>query len=210
MISSLRGTVIALDSGSVVVEVAGVGFRLITPERTAASVAVGEDIFLFTSLIVREDELSLCGFSLAQERDAFELLRSVSGVGPKSALGVLNELPVDAIASALASGDDEVFRRVSGIGPKTAKLIVLSLQGKLHPSAQPTSGRKAGDGGLSPANQTAIVQTLVGLGWSEKVARQALSEVQASLEAGETLDVTEAIKRALAQLGPHTQRESFS
>jgi Holliday junction DNA helicase RuvA len=210
VISSLRGIVSSIDPHAVVVDVHGVGLRVLVPERTRNSVAEGEEIVLHTSLIVREDDMTLCGFSLREEREVFDLLRSVNGVGPKSALGVLNELRVDAIASALALEDDSVFRAVSGIGPKTAKLIVVSLQGKLPHMGEPATRTASVNSSLLPADLTAIVQTLVGLGWSERVARQAVADVMGNVPAGEGVDVAEVIKRALQLLGPHTQREDFS
>jgi Holliday junction resolvasome, DNA-binding subunit len=159
-------------------------------------------------MIVREDEQSLTGFTSAEERDLFDLLRSVNGVGPKSALGVLNELTVDQVAQALTDEDDGAFRKVSGIGPKTAKLIVLTLQGKIAAAASPTR-TAAVDHVVAAADQNAIVQALVGLGWSERVAKKGVQEMVENLAEGESPGVPELVRRALQLLGPQTSREEL-
>ncbi len=138
MIASLRGTIAALTAGRAVVEVGGVGYAVAITERHARELRVGEGVRLHTAMIVREDDMSLFGFVDEVELGLFELLRTVSGVGPKSALGVLGTLDADGIARAISEDDDAPFRAVSGIGPKTAKLIVVTLAGKLQaPSASP-------------------------------------------------------------------------
>ena len=209
MISSLRGAVLSLNPQSVFVDVHGVGMRVFVPGRTSSVMRVGEEVVLHTTLIVREDDLSLYGFGTAEERDTFDLLCSVNGVGPKSALGVLNEMSVDEIAHAVASDDDKAFKAVSGIGPKTAKLIALSLQGKV---ASPTfeSPRDSVNNTISPSDHTAIVQALVGLGWSERVAKKGVSDMIEQLPDGADSSVAALVKRALQLLGPQTSREDFS
>ncbi len=132
MISSLRGRVLHLDAESVIVDVGGVGFTVAVTPLVARAFHVGDEIVLHTNLIVREDALSLFGFESREELTVFVQMLSVSGVGPKSALGVLAALSVDQIADAVNAEDDAPFRRVTGIGPKTAKLIVVQLAGKLH------------------------------------------------------------------------------
>ena len=130
MISSLHGAVLHSTADQVIIDVGGVGFSVAVPADVAHTATVGEKLLLHTSLIVREDSLSLFGFADRSELEIFGLLISVTGVGPKSALGVLSHLTVDQIAEAVTGEDDAPFRRVSGIGPKTAKLIVLQLAGK--------------------------------------------------------------------------------
>ncbi len=135
MISSVRGTVLSVAGSYVHVDVGGLGYSVqITPQH-ALTLRVGNEVRLHTALIVREDDMSLFGFASLAELEMFDLLRGVSGVGPKSALGVLATLSPDQIASAVATEDDAPFRKVSGIGPKTAKLIVVSLAGKIHAPA---------------------------------------------------------------------------
>ena len=137
MISSLHGVVLHATSDQVVIDVGGVGFAVAVPADVAHTAVVGEKLLLHTSLIVREDSLSLFGFADRGELEIFGLLISVTGVGPKSALGVLSHLTADQIAEAVTAEDDAPFRRVSGIGPKTAKLIVLQLAGKVQAFAAP-------------------------------------------------------------------------
>lgn len=206
MISQLRGAVLVVDGQTVVIDIHGVGLSVSVPERTAQMLRPGEDTLLHTSMIVREDDMSLTGFGLAEERDLFDLLRSVGGVGPKSALGVLQHYTADDIASAIAREDDSAFREVSGIGPKTAKLIVLTLQGKLTPPSTPASSL-AVESSVSGGDQAAIVQALVGLGWSERVAKKGVADMLAALDEGENPSVPELVRKALQLLGPQTSRE---
>lgn len=209
MISTLRGVLLSLSTQSVVVDVHGVGMKVFVPGRTSAVMRMGEEVTLHTTLIVREDDLSLYGFSAAEERDTFDLLCSVNGVGPKSALGVLNEMSVDDIAHAVASDNDQAFKAVTGIGPKTAKLIALSLQGKIA-SAGPSVPKGSVDNRIALADHTAIVQALVGLGWSEKVAKKGVADMIEQLPEGADASVAALVKRALQLLGPQTSREDFS
>ena len=131
MISSVRGNVLAIAGPAVIIEVGGVGLAVQVTPQHALSLRVGSEASLRTALIVREDDLSLYGFANTDELTVFDALRGVTGVGPKSAMGVLAAMSPGEIASAVAREDDSAFRKVSGIGPKTAKLIVVSLAGKL-------------------------------------------------------------------------------
>ena len=129
----------------------------------------------------------------------FTQLLSVSGVGPKSALGVLSALTVAQIAEAVAAEDDAPFRRVSGIGPKTAKLIVVQLAGKLHVAvgvAAPAAGAPAG------AVAAQVVAALVALGWNERVSTEAVAAVTDAATPAHRESVPALLKLALAQLGP--------
>ncbi len=198
MISSVRGLVLAVTGQTAVIEVGGVGLAVqITPTH-AASLAVGSEARLRTALIVREDDLSLFGFASTDELVVFDLLRGVTGVGPKSALGVLAALDPPEIARAVEAEDDAAFRRVSGIGPKTAKLIVLSLAGKLTALALATSSSGAArpDG----AARSAVLAALVQLGWAERVAVVALDEVLADRD--DDPPVPLLLRTVLAHLGP--------
>lgn len=182
--------------GSVIIDVGGIGYAVqVTPEHSLA-LRVGDQALIHTSLIVREDSLSLFGFETAEQLHVFELLTGVTGVGPKSALGVLSVLGPGQIAAAVAAEDDKAFRAVSGIGPKTAKLIVLSLTGKLIVTA-PVEQAVA-----IPATGDSVVVALVGLGWSEKIAVQAVSDVLSTHPDAEAAPVQTVLRLALAQLGP--------
>ena len=168
----------------------------VTPQL-ALSLRVGAEAFLRTALIVREDDLSLYGFAEADELEVFDLLRGVTGVGPKSALGVLAAMGPAEIAHAVATEDDAAFRKVSGVGPKTAKLIVLSLTGKLMAISLPRA---------AAATKTTIADdvtvALVGLGWPERVAIQAVEDALADGSDADRASVPSLLRLALAQLGP--------
>lgn len=199
MISSLRGTVLSIGVDHVVVDVGGVGFLVYVPADVAHTAHTGESLQLHTSLIVREDALTLYGFAEALELEVFTQLLSVTGVGPKSALGVLGHLTVDQIAGAVSEDDDAPFRRVSGIGPKTAKLIVVQLAGKLHPPVVSAPGKTSSAADAVIAQVTAA---LVGLGWSEKVAGEAAVETADGASEADRESVPALLRQALAALGP--------
>ena len=199
MISSLRGRVLHLDAESVVVDVGGVGFAVAVTPQLAREFHVGDDIVLHTTLIVREDALSLYGFREREELVVFTQLLSVSGVGPKSAIGVLASLTVSQIAEAVVAEDDAPFRRVSGIGPKTAKLIVVQLAGKLTP---PAPAAATGTAAAPAAVSAQVVSALIALGWNERVSTEAVTAVTADAPGDERASVPALLKRALAHLGP--------
>jgi Holliday junction DNA helicase RuvA len=201
VIASLRGTVVARAGARVVIDVAGVGYAVAVTERHARELRVSDTVRLHTALVVREDDMSLFGFADEVELGLFELLRTVSGVGPKSALGVLGAMTPDAIARAIANDDDAPFRAVSGIGPKTAKLIVVTLAGKL--AAPSGAAAAAADAATSPAAATgAIVAALTGLGWPERTALEAATQVvEADPDAAST-GLPVLLRRALGVLGP--------
>lgn len=196
MIASLRGTVLAAAGSSLVVEVGGVGYAVAVTPAHALSVRTGEQVLLHTALVVREDDLSLYGFADVERLAVFDLLRGVTGVGPKSALGVLAALSPAEIATAVSSENDAAFRKVSGIGPKTAKLIVLSLTGKLV-------GIRAGAPAVVPAARGYdVLAALVGLGYAERAAQAALDEVLADRPDERATAVL--LRATLAMLGPQT------
>ncbi len=161
MIASVSGKVLASTLGAVTLEVGGVGLLVHTTNRIASTMTIGQSATLQTVLVVREDSLTLYGFLDAMELETFDLLRSVNGVGPKSALSILTSLSVAEIADAVASESDAVFRSVSGVGVKTAKLITLSLAGKISGGSSMSA---------SPGTARASVEALIGLGYSEKEA----------------------------------------
>lgn len=199
MISSLRGRVLHVDAESAIVEVGGVGFSVAVTSQLARALRVGDETLLHTNLVVREDALSLYGFAERDELDTFALLLSVSGVGPKSALGVLSALSVDQIAAAVSAEDDAPFRRVSGIGPKTAKLIVVQLAGKL---TAPAAHRASAPGAAAAPITAQVVAALIALGWNERVSAETVREVSEDATADDLASVPTLLKLALAHLGP--------
>jgi Holliday junction DNA helicase RuvA len=196
VIASLRGTVLEAAGSLLVVEVAGVGYAVtVTPEH-ALAVRHGEVVLLHTAMVVREDDISLFGFQTREQLAVFDLLRGVTGVGPKSAMGVLAAMSPAEIATAVSTEDDAAFRRVSGIGPKTAKLIVVSLTGKLldiRPAAPVAAPRG-----------TDVLVALVGLGYAERAAQAALDDVLA--ERPDERQTAVLLRAALALLGPQAVR----
>jgi Holliday junction DNA helicase RuvA len=205
VIASLRGTLIVRSGTRVVIDVSGVGYAVAVTERHARELQVGDSVRVYTALIVREDDMSLFGFADEVELGLFELLRTVSGVGPKSALGVLGAMTPDSIARAIAHDDDAPFRAVSGIGPKTAKLIVVSLAGKLVAPvlAASTSGEGEGAGVSGPAAViTALATALTGLGWPERTALDAAEQVVGADSDAVTTSLSVLLRRALSMLGP--------
>lgn len=198
MIASVRGTVLSALGTTVVIEVGGVGLSVQVTPQHALSLRVGSEATVSTALIVREDDLSLFGFADPDELAVFDLLRGVTGVGPKSALGVLAALTPDQIAHAVAAEDDAAFRKVSGIGPKTAKLIIVSLAGKMIP----TTGVRSAPTGSPSSLVHDVTIALVGLGWPERVAAQAVEDARATASAADADSVSALLRLALAQLGP--------
>jgi Holliday junction DNA helicase RuvA len=201
VISSVRGTVLNVTGSQAHVDVGGLGYSVQITPQLALTLRIGHEVRLHTALIVREDDMSLFGFATPAELGMFDLLRGVSGVGPKSALGVLATLSPDQIAAAVAAEDDGPFRKVSGIGPKTAKLIVVSLAGKILAPAGVVPA-------AAPASSTTqnVVAALVGLGWNERVAGQAVDEVIESAADDEVFAVSALLRLALARLGPQQVR----
>lgn len=198
MISSLQGTAAFVADDSLVVVVGGVGFSVAVAPPLARATHIGDEVHLHTSLIVREDALSLFGFESREELVVFGQLLSVTGVGPKSALGVLSSLTVPQIAEAVAADDDAPFRRVSGIGPKTAKLIVVQLAGKLAPVRDASAGATP-TGGAVPAQ---VTQALIGLGWSERIAADAVATIADQAPESDRGSVQALLRLTLAALGP--------
>ncbi len=210
MIASLRGVVVALTSGRAVIDVSGVGYLVTLTERHARTLRVGDTALIYTALIVREDDMSLFGFADESELTIFDLLRTVSGVGPKSALGVLGSMTPESIARAIADDDDAPFRAVSGIGPKTAKLIVVSLAGKIvapastHAQAEAQQGDAADAtvGSTAAALTASLAAALSGLGWPERTALEAATSVVEGDPDAASAGLPVLLRRALSILGP--------
>ena len=205
MISSLRGPVLSRLGADVIIEVGGIGYRVTVVNRVALGLVEGEETLLHTAMIVRDDQVALFGFDSPEELSLFDLLRSVTGVGPKSALAILGHLGPDQIYDAVVGEDDGAFRAVSGIGPKTAKLIVLSLQGAFD--KRPSQSLAPRESHVPDVVRQSVVQALVGLGWTEKIAKDGVAQ---ALEADpeNSVDAQTLLRQALTILGPHTNREA--
>lgn len=170
MIASVEGEVIGLADSYLVVRVGGsIGLQVFAPAPLRARLRMMDHIFLHTHLIVREDVLALYGFESEQEREYFNLLLGVNGVGPRMALAVLSTLSVDAMRRAVANEQGEIFARVPGVGKRTAQKILLHLQDRI----------KAGDGfdipGASIAgSDESVLEALTALGYSVVEAQTAI------------------------------------
>ena len=189
MISHLAGTVCAISPEGAVIEVGGVGLLVQCTPGTLATLRPGEPARVATSLVVREDSLTLFGFATDDERDVFVLLQTASGVGPRLALAMLAVFTPDALRRAVASEDVTALTRVPGIGRKGAQRIVLELAGRL---GTPGTGSPGDNGGVvltrlgSPAPWREQVRAgLVNLGWQARDADQAIAAVEADLADGE-------------------------
>ena len=179
MITRLRGTVVARTAAGLVVEVGGVGYLVAATPRVAAR--VGEETAVETYLHVREDALQLYGFATAEERELFELLLGVSGIGPKVALAIVSGSPPAELRRAIARDDLARFEAIPGIGRKTAQRVVMELKDKL---AGPALAGPVGEGTLAR-------DALVELGFSVVDAERALADVD------DTLPVAEQVRSAL-------------
>lgn len=193
MISALSGTVLLKDLHSLVVDVGGVGYKVSVTTETALEALLDSPIFLWTHLAVRETSLDLYGFLEKESLEVFELLITISGIGPKSALGILNVATPSMLRQAVASGETSYLTRVSGIGKKNAEKIVLELKDKLKVSevdASTSSAQVMAEGDA--------LEALVSLGYSERDAREALKKVPK-----ETAGASERVKAALKLLSSH-------
>ncbi len=192
MIASVRGTVLSIGLDHAVLEVGGVGMAVYATPVTLASLRRGEEGHLATSLVVREDSLTLYGFAHADARDLFVLLQTASGVGPRLALAMLAVLDPEQLRTALADGDIALLTQVPGIGKKSAERLTLELRDKV--AAEPATEPRAGD-----RIRTEVSDALVGLGFSAKHAEQS---VEAVLADGAEADTSAVLRRALANMGP--------
>ena len=187
MISHLSGTSIELSEKYAVLDVSGVGYKVYCSTETLGRLAAGEPASLHTYLSVREDALDLYGFGTLEERDFFELLISISGIGPRGALGILSATSVSTLKRAIATGDTSYLTKVSGIGRKTAEKVVLELRDKLRAHADtkenPHELRAESD----------VIEALKSLGYSQNEARDALKEVPAEI-VGTNARIKEALK----------------
>ncbi len=134
MIATLRGEIVQVEDHAFVIEVGGVGLRVFVSAPLRGRMRVGETVLLYTHLVVREDALTLYGFESQAERDLFNMLLGVDGVGPKLSLAVLSTLTLDAVQHAVYAEETDVLSRVPGVGKKTAQKIILYLHDRLKPS----------------------------------------------------------------------------
>jgi Holliday junction DNA helicase RuvA len=197
MISLLNGTVRSIHSDRLVVEVGGFGLSVLVTPSTTTQVTLGSQVQLFTSLVVREDSLTLFGFVNEESRTLFELVQTVSGIGPKVALSILGALSPEDLGRAISQEDIGAIEKVPGIGRKGAQRMILELKGKLSDlsSSQQYKGHQ-------PAWREQLASALVSLGFSPKESDSAISEVVSQLQSdgvdASGVELSELLKRTLA------------
>ena len=211
MIASLRGNVLEVSLTGAVIEVGGVGMAFQATPATLAGLRAGEEGFVRTELVVREDALTLYGFADADERHCFRVLLGAKGVGAKLALAILAVHTPDALRRAVAADDVAALRRVPGLGPKGAQRVMIDVADKLGP---PSGDGPAADAGTAPPDEGAanpdVVAALVQLGWNEAVATRAVASAEAAhrdeAHAHSLLPLQEAAPGAPAAAGEADRR----
>ena len=197
MISLLSGNVRSIQGDRLVVEVGGFGLTVLVTPSTTTQVNLGSQIQLFTSLVVREDSLTLFGFVNEESRSLFELVQTVSGIGPKVALSILGALTPEDLGRAIAQEDIAAIEKVPGIGRKGAQRLILELKGKLSDLSHAQLYK-----GHQPAWREQLSSALVSLGFSPKESDGAISNVVATLQSdgvdASTLELSELLKLSLA------------
>ena len=204
MIGSLRGTILDRSvGGEVLVEVGGVGYRVAVPSGTVGVLEPGGPVFLFTHLVVREDALSLYGFSDREQRDTFEALMSATGVGPKLALAILSAHSPAALRRAVIEGDLDALTIGPGVGKRTAQRLMIELAAKLGTDAPDPGGA---DGG--PSVRGEVRAALEGLGYGADEVR----EVLGALPADGPVEVVlkEALKLLAIDRAPAVKRPALN
>ena len=195
MIAQVRGQVAAVGATWVVVDVNGVGMRALCTPATAGAQRPGEPTTLHTSLVVREDSLTLYGFAAADERDCFELLQTASGIGPRIALSVVSVMTPDDLRAAIGSENVRALTRVPGIGLKGAQRLVLELKDKIGQLAVAAQA-----GGSEPGWREQVKSGLEGLGWSSKDADAACDKVEPLAQADPPASIAVLMRAALRSL----------
>jgi Holliday junction DNA helicase RuvA len=200
MISLLTGTVRSISTDRLIVEVGGFGVSVLVNPQTASQVTLGSQVQLFTSLVVREDSLTLYGFLTSEAKQLFEQVQTVSGIGPKVALAILGSLSPEELATAIASENIAAIERVPGIGRKGAQRLILELKGKL---SDLSDGARVST--HQPIWREQLTSALISLGFAPKDSDRAITtivnELQADgIEPGE-LEMSELLKKALQSGG---------
>jgi holliday junction DNA helicase RuvA len=200
VIAHLNGTVAGVSPDGAVIDVGGVGLRVQCTPDTLATLKPGQTARVATSLIVREDSLTLFGFGSEDERNVFELLQTASGIGPRLALAMLAVHSPDALRRAVAAEDLNALTMVPGIGRKGAQRIVLELKDRLG-----APGEVVGNGAVparraAPSWRDQVQSGLTNLGWSARDAEAAVAAVEAESDGGEVPDVATALRAALRKL----------
>jgi Holliday junction DNA helicase RuvA len=200
MISLVNGVVRSISLDKVIVEVGGVGLSRAIAQKTSAHLNIGVQVQLFTTLVVREDALTLYGFLEDGDRALFELVQTVSGIGPKVALSIVSALSPSQLAIAISQEDISAIEKVPGIGRKGAQRLILELKGKLT-----DFGTSSKSDRHQPVWREQLTSALVSLGFNAKDSDAAISQVVARLSEdgidAQALELSDLLKRALSQGG---------
>jgi len=186
MIGSIKGKITHKSSNYIIVETSGVGYKIFIPQAILLNLKLNQEVSLVIHTYVREDQLTLFGFQTLAELEFFELLLTVSGVGPKSGLAIMSLASLEMIKSAIASEDPSVFTKVSGIGRKTAERVIVELKEKL---------KQEGAHAPIAKEHSDVLEALMSLGYREQEAREALKSVPKDV-----MDLQSKIKVALKSL----------
>jgi holliday junction DNA helicase RuvA len=207
VIASVRGRVLSVRLDAVVLEVGGVGLLVQATPGTLAELRPGMEAELATSMVVREDALTLFGFADSDERDVFETVQTVSGIGPRLALAMLAVHTPDGLRAAVAGQDLTALMKVPGIGRKGAQRIVLELSDRLGAPRSVTVSSLPSSGGPASPWRDQVLEALVGLGWPAKAAGDAVDAVagapdsEVSLSVDDPPDMAQVLRAALRHLG---------
>ncbi|MEK7598663.1 MAG: Holliday junction branch migration protein RuvA [Patescibacteria group bacterium] len=188
MIAKIKGKLAYIRNGHAVVDVGGVGYRIYSTVYTLGKISGKEEVEFFIHTHVREDAINLYGFLSLEELEMFELLISISGVGPKAGMGILTVAPPRTIKTAILNEDPSILTKVSGVGKKTAERVILELKNKI--ADIPESEK---EGAVSGSD---AIEALISMGYSSSEAREALKSVPKDIK-----DIGEMVKRALKNLG---------
>jgi Holliday junction DNA helicase RuvA len=200
VIAHLNGTVAGVSPDGAVIDVGGVGLRVQCTPDTLASLKPGEAARVATSLVVREDSLTLFGFGSEDERNVFELLQTASGIGPRLALAMLAVHSPDALRRAVAAEDLNALTMVPGIGKKGAQRIVLELKDRLGAPGEVAAGGAAPARKDQPSWRDQVQSGLMNLGWPAREAEAAIAAVEAESGGDQPPDVATALRAALRKL----------
>ena len=203
MIASLFGTVRALLLDRLIIEVNGVGYAVSITASTASQLSVGRDIQLFTSMVVREDSMTLYGFIEASEKELFELVQTVSGIGPKVALAISAAMNYEDLAIAITTKNESAIAAIPGIGKKSAQRMILELDGKMIPAHQVISS-------VAFSWRDQLIEALINLGFNRKQAESAVNDLGVNHQPAELSAMTASVllKLALSQTGAPASAKS--
>ncbi|WP_326696532.1 Holliday junction branch migration protein RuvA [Streptomyces sp. NBC_01754] len=204
MIAFVSGQVAALTPSTAVIEVGGIGMAVQCTPGTLAALRTGQEARLATSLVVREDSLTLYGFAADDERQVFELLQTASGVGPRLAQAMLATHSPDALRVAVATGDEKALTAVSGIGKKGAQKLLLELKDRLGEPVGAHIGQQGTGTAVSPSWRDQLQSALIGLGYATREADEAVAAVtpqaEAAVAGGTRPPVPQLLRAALQTL----------